>query len=124
MNLNDAVKFLDDASPRMREVAQAIRAGGGWGVPGMLLKMFNWLAKDDHEAAQLLWRHLGNEHSFRMRRAPKSKQKDLSSDGAAEHGTRHRKRLDLRGYGQPNPSSGRPRWFRSGHDDFQESGDE
>ncbi len=88
MTLNDAVKFLDDASPRMREVALAIRAGGGWGVPGLLLKMFNWLAKDDHEAAQLLWRHLGNEHSFRMRRAPKSKQKALFPAGNGDAGGR------------------------------------
>ena len=88
MTLNDALNCLEDASPRMREVALAILAGGGWGVPGVLLRMFNWLAKDDHKAAQLLWRHLGNQHLFRMRRARKSKQKDLFPDGNGDAGGR------------------------------------
>ncbi len=81
-----ALKEVEEASPRMRDVAQAIAGGGSWGWPRWLLAKFDWLAEIDHDAAELLWRHLGNQHRFRMRRAPKSKQKDLFRDGSGEGG--------------------------------------
>ena len=86
MSLIGALKEVEKASPRMREVAEVIAGGGSWGWSRWLLAKFNWLAKDDHEAAQLLWRHLGNQHGFRMRRAPKSKQKSFFPSGNGDAG--------------------------------------
>ena len=86
MSLIGALKEVENASPRMREVVEVIAGGGSWSWSRRLLAKFNWLAKDDHEAAQLLWQHLGHKHLFRMRRAPKSKQKDLFRDGNGDTG--------------------------------------
>jgi uncharacterized membrane protein YgcG len=88
MSLIAALNEIDKATPRMREVVLAIRDDGGWRGAGWVLKKFNWLAEDDHEAAQLLWRHLGQKHGFRMRRAPKSKQKNRFSGGNGQAGGR------------------------------------